>query len=592
MDIDKKTILAFILIGLVLIIAQTDFYQKTIDTEGYRLRKERERQAQIARQQQQEAGDQEPVQERLQEQERTEPETDQEQKEEKEPPPTSLRPVQEAQEKTFTVNTDLYQATLSSKGGNILQWELKKYLDLDSNAVSLFPANSLQTMSIIFTTQERDSINTSNYVFTTSASGNINVSDQQKVTFTLDFGNDRRIVKEYIFRNGRYDIGFNVRFINFEDIIANKRYSISAPHGLTSTEQRVQDDMQYTKAAVYSNQNIQKGYKANGKVEKATGNIDWAAVRTKYFAFYIIPQTRKSDFVKIKGEKTQIRQDEEWKKYSLEIAMPYLGERQDGDKFMLYIGPLEYNTLKSYNLGLQDFMDFGWFIIKWFAKLILIVFMKMHTIIPNYGVVILIFAVMIKIIVYPLTHKSYESMQKMQAVQPKLKELQEKYKDNPQQLNKATMNLYKKEGVNPAGGCLPMLIQMPLLIGLFVVFRTTIELRGEGFIWWINDLSAPDALFTLPFSLPIYGDTVSLLPIFMMLTIFLQQKLSVTDPKQKFMVYFMPIFLFLLFNRFPSGLNLYYALFNLLSIVQQKYLVPRHAKKSKESSSPIRKKKR
>lgn len=591
MDIDKKTILAFILIGLILIIAQTDFYQKTIDPEGYRLRKERERQAEIGRQQQQEAVEQEPVQQRVEEEEKKEPETVQETEPEK-TAPSSLQPIQEMSEKTFTVNTDLYQATLTSDGGNILQWELKKYLGPDSNAVHLFPENSPRTMSIIFTTRERDSVNTSDYVFTTSASGNINVNDQQKVTFTLNFGNDRRIVKEYIFRNGQYDVGFNVRFINFDDIIANKRYIISAPHGLTSTEKRVEDDRQYTKAAVYSNENIEKGYKTNGNVEKETGNIDWAAVRTKYFALYIIPQTEKSEYVQVRGEKTQIRQGEEWKKYSLKMAMPYLGNQQASDHFMLYIGPLEYNTLKSYDLGLQDFMDFGWFIIKWFAKLILVVFMKMHTVIPNYGVVILIFAVMIKIIVYPLTHKSYESMQKMQKVQPKLKELQEKHKDDPQQLNKATMNLYKKEGVNPAGGCLPMLVQMPLLIGLFVVFRTTIELRNEGFIWWINDLSSPDALFTLPFSIPIYGDTVSLLPIFMMLTIFLQQKMSVTDPKQKFMVYFMPIFLFLLFNRFPSGLNLYYALFNILSIVQQKYLVPRHTKRVEESSSPIKKKKR
>jgi len=152
------------------------------------------------------------------------------------------------------------------------------------------------------------------------------------------------------------------------------------------------------------------------------------------------------------------------------------------------------------------------------------------------------------------------------------------------------MKMYKEEKVNPLGGCLPMLLQMPLLWGLFIVFRSTIELRGEGFIWWIKDLANPDTIATLPFSIPMYGDSVNILPLFMGATMLIQQKMTVTDPKQKAMVYFMPIFLTLLFNSFPSGLNLYYALFNLLSIIQQKYLVPSPATANKETV--IKRKKR
>jgi len=178
----------------------------------------------------------------------------------------------------------------------------------------------------------------------------------------------------------------------------------------------------------------------------------------------------------------------------------------------------------------------------------------------------------------------------MQALQPKLNDLKEKYKNDPQKLNQATMKMYKEEKVNPLGGCLPMLLQMPLLWGLFIVFRSTIELRGEGFVWWIKDLANPDTIATLPFSIPMYGDSVNILPLFMGATMLIQQKLTVTDPKQKAMVYFMPIFLTLLFNSFPSGLNLYYALFNLLSIIQQKYLVPSPATANKETV--IKRKKR
>ena len=165
----------------------------------------------------------------------------------------------------------------------------------------------------------------------------------------------------------------------------------------------------------------------------------------------------------------------------------------------------------------------------------------------------------------------------MQKIQPELATIRDKYKNNPQKLNQAQMQLYKKKGVNPLGGCLPMLIQMPLLFALFVVFRTTIELRAEPFIWWIKDLSTPDAVVNLPFHIPIYGSHIAILPIFMVVSMFIQQRMmsggSMQQPQQKTMQYFMTAFFFLMFNSFPSGLNLYYTLFNVLTILQQK-LVP------------------
>jgi YidC/Oxa1 family membrane protein insertase len=166
----------------------------------------------------------------------------------------------------------------------------------------------------------------------------------------------------------------------------------------------------------------------------------------------------------------------------------------------------------------------------------------------------------------------------MQQIQPEIAALKEKHGSNPQKLNQATMKLYKEKGVNPLGGCLPMMLQMPLLFALFQVFRTTIELRAEPFVWWIKDLSAPDAVFTLPFSIPIYGSHVAILPILMVVSMFIQQRMmsggAAQQPQQKTMQYFMTGFFFLMFNTFPSGLNLYYTLFNVLTIVQQKLIPP------------------
>jgi len=580
MDFDRKTILAFVLIGLILIVANTSFYQKLVNPKGYEQRQQR-----AAEERNRTLQPAEPAHiEEVQQNEAPAPKTESVLELE---PSASISNnsfsagISEGEEKTITIETDLYKATLSTKGAAIMQWELEKYPGPDGNPVKLFPENSYGTMGLGFMTREGDSLDVSGFIYETDSENTITLTSDQthSITFRLSLDDGRAIEKTYVFKNGVYDIDFNVSFVNMSDVIAEKRYYLSAPNGMASTEKRLKDDMMYAKAGTAAGGDVDKKYKSNGKLYEIEGVFDWVAVRTKYFAFYIIPQVKKGATVQILGTEHPVRpgSKERWKKYSIKLAMPYLGDNKYTEKYKIYLGPLEYNTLKKYGENMKDFMDFGMSFIKPFSLGILVVFKWMHKFIPNYGIVILIFSILIKILVYPLTHKSYESMQKMQSIQPKLKELQEKYKNDPKKLNSATMEMYKKEGVNPMGGCLPMLIQMPLLFGLFIIFRTTIELRGQGFVFWITDLSAPDTIYTFPggFALPLYGNSVNILPLVMGVTMFFQQKMTVTDPKQKMMVYFMPIFLTLLFNSFPAGLNLYYALFNFLTIVQQKYLTPK-----------------
>jgi YidC/Oxa1 family membrane protein insertase len=164
-------------------------------------------------------------------------------------------------------------------------------------------------------------------------------------------------------------------------------------------------------------------------------------------------------------------------------------------------------------------------------------------------------------------------MQKMQLLQPKITELKEKLKDDPTKQQKETMKLYSTYGINPMGGCFPMLLQMPVFIALWGVFQTAVELRQQHFVWWMSDLSRPDVIATLPFRIPIFAvNEISALALLMGITMFIQQKMTVKDPQQKAMVYIMPVMLTFLFMSFPSGLNLYYFCFNLLSIGQQYYL--------------------
>jgi YidC/Oxa1 family membrane protein insertase len=239
------------------------------------------------------------------------------------------------------------------------------------------------------------------------------------------------------------------------------------------------------------------------------------------------------------------------------------------------MGPLNYEILEAYNADLEDmvlgssgyerfFRPFSLFLLK--------ILKLLHYVIPNYGVAIIVFSILLKLVLFPFTRSSYRSMKAMQKLQPEMKELKEKYKNDPQALQKKTMELYKEHKVNPMGGCLPMLLQMPVLFAMYIVFRSTVQLRGEAFFGWISDLSRPDVIAVLPFSIPLYGDQLTVLPLLMALSMFFQQKQTVQDPSQKFMIYFFPVMMLFIFNQFPSGLNLYYTVFNVLTIAQQHFI--------------------
>jgi YidC/Oxa1 family membrane protein insertase len=216
-------------------------------------------------------------------------------------------------------------------------------------------------------------------------------------------------------------------------------------------------------------------------------------------------------------------------------------------------------------------MSLGWSFIRPISEYVMIpLFQFLHMFIPNYGWVIVVFSIIIKIALHPLSLSQMKSMKRMQALTPLMNEIREKHKDDPTKQNQQIMNLYKEYGVNPAGGCLPLLVQMPILFALYAVFRSSIALRQSAFIFWIQDLSVPDSILHLGFTIPFFGITeVSGLAAAMGVTMFLQQKMTVSDPRQKAMVWMMPILMTLMFNSLPSGLNLYYFVFNLLAIGQQ-----------------------
>lgn len=576
MEFDKKTILAFLLIGVIFIIMQTDFYQKRFLPPP---QKKPLPEAVEDRQ----TGAQKPVSSEPEELQRPiiESVAPAEKGSERRSVYSSLVATAD-QEEEIRVETNLYSAVFSTRGATVKRFVLKEYSISKGGSVQIIGGDGVGNLGILLPTSE-DTLDTSELLFKTTRKGvSLSQMNSDVLSFVVKLDESRQIKKTYTFYRDRYDIDLRVEFRNMNDLVEGFSYLLTWRSGLESTEPDFDKDMQNAKAFTF--QGDKETFSISKKVEEKTMDLptDWVGIRTKYFAVAAIPQNVQGRGVKFFGEPVpRAGESVPWKKYGFDLQMPFEDQRTKTDNYKLYFGPLDYDIVKSYDVGLEQIVDLGPAIFRPFGKFVLWSFRLLHGIIPNYGWVIVVFSILIKVLLWPLTRKSYQSMKEMQSLQPVMQEINEKYKDNPQKKQEATMKLYKEYGINPLGGCVPMLLQMPLLYAMFNVFRSTIDLRGAAFIWWITDLARPDTIATLPFSLPLYGNTLNILPLFMGITMFIQQKISMKDPKQKAMVYFMPIFLTLMFNSFPSGLNLYYALFNLLSIFQEK-LVPHKTRSPEE----------
>ena len=467
-------------------------------------------------------------------------------------------------EKRLTVNTALFSATLSTlSGGSFVSFKFNQYFKKDSQFVDII--SNQKNLLIKGKDLDGNPLPLDDPWELVSHEKGLT----QQIVFRKELYSEEYIYKTFTFYDDSYviDLEIDLRGIS-NNIYRNSELAWDG--GLSSTEENIDDDIYYFNSYALQGGELESLKVGSGETEKTTlnGMTDWAAIRTKYFTVAIIPKNEKSiSSVTLSGAGDTTET----------YGMSFVFDPFEKQIFQLYMGPLEYDRIRALGVALESIMDFGWSFIRPISKGVLFALKKMHGVIPNYGYVLIVFAFVVKVLVYPLTKKSYQSMSAMQAVAPEVNALKEKYQSNPTKLNQATMELYKKRGVNPLGGCLPMLLQMPLLFALFQVFRTTIELRSEPFIWWITDLSSPDAVFYLPFKIPLYGSHVAILPILMVVSMFIQQRMMsgpAQQPQQKTMQYFMTGFFFLMFNGFPSGLNLYYTLFNVLTIAQQKLIPP------------------
>jgi len=513
--------------------------------------------------------------------------TVQQTEEEKDPFGRYFRAAAKGKDEDIVVETDDYRAVLTTKGALVKTWQLKHFKTWDGRQVQLVDYKANGDLNVRFMSTDGRLIETRNLYFDagpTPETVTITGKDEKEIRFTLRSSNGGTITKIYRFRNGAYDFDVQVVLDHMEDVIANYKYELAWDSGLQYSERNSVDESNFTSAHIYSaGEHMQLDATHFDEPVKMDhqGEIDWVASSTKYFLLAIIPQKGAASAAYLEGDRVHKPNKGEKENYSLTLEIPYKGNPVEQEHFKVFLGPADYHLLTTYNIGLENVIYLGW---TWIVRpisvyIMLPVFSLLHTIIPNWGIVLIIFAIIIKVVLHPLTKTSMKSMKKMQMLQPMMEEIRTKYKDDPQKMNAQIMNLYKEYGVNPAGGCLPMVLQFPILIALYNVFRAAIELRQAGFFWWITDLSIPDKLFTLPFAIPVFGvQEVSGLALLMGITTFIQQKMSVKDPRQKTMVYMMPVMMTLLFNSFPSGLNLYYFMFNLLSIGQQMFINKQHDK--------------
>ncbi len=472
------------------------------------------------------------------------------------------------EEKLTTVETELFIAKISSLcGGSVVSFQIKNHLGPDSGFVNLSSNDNRKNLLIAFRDLDGEMVELEDGWTMENTYDSLYIGEETTLSYVYPQGN-KKITKKITIYPNSFVFDIEIDMTPVANSLLEERFSFSWLGGLPPTEKDSTAEEYFFGTYLHQGGELLdvKASKGDSFKEDYRGKTDWIATRSKYFVAASIATDETIFYgATVSGSNN---------KHELYDIKTYLDPNRKCF-FSFYLGPLEYERIKNLGVNLEATMDFGWAIIRPISKGVLWALKSMHSYIPNYGVVLIIFSILVKIAVYPLTKKSYESTRAMQALTPELNNLKEKYKNNQQKLQQAQMELYKKKGVNPFGTCLPMLLQMPLLFALFTVFRSTIELRGEPFIWWIKDLSAPDIIFYLPFKIPLYGNYVCALPILMALSMFAQQKMMMTggtaqQEQQKFMQYFMMGFFFLIFNSFPSGLNLYYTLFNVLTIVQQK----------------------
>ena len=460
--------------------------------------------------------------------------------------------------KDVHVETPLYSAVFTTRDGALKSFKLKKYQnDLTKNSglqQLVNAANSAQKpLSLAFPDSSIDVPPGIVYKTTTQAIDMTKSPENKQLTFTQTYKGEVKIEKTFHFYPDKYILGLEVKVTNLSPNPLTQNASLSWTEFFDPKNDK--DSAAENGPVYFISKDVER--QVAKKVDKAVTmgpDVSWAGFESKYFIASLIPQNPSLTSMSIsKDESSTIA-------VTLKGPKNIIPQGQFGlYSYNIYLGPKDYDILKAQKMKLEDSINFGsW--LKYLAIPLLSTVKYINQYVGNYGIAIIILTFIIKIIFWPLGNISYKSMKEMQKLQPKIKELQERYKTDKQKLSQETMALYKANKVNPFGGCLPMLIQIPVFFGLYKALLYAIELRHAPFFWWIQDLSDKD---------PYY-----ITPIIMGATMFIQQKMTPSpgDPMQAKIMLWMPVIFTFMFLNFPSGLVIYWLFNNIISIGQQYYI--------------------
>lgn len=483
------------------------------------------------------------------------------------------------------VRTPLFELEFTNLGAGPARVTMQEHETWDNNPVQMVRNTTRSAYSLGFLSTENLNIETDRLFFEPlTDTGSIEISEDEtaELSYRLAVNDSSAVLFTYTFNGNSYIYDLDITFENMSPLISGTIVDFGWKSALNYTERDLSQDKLATAAYTYAGGVLEKfQLEAAGRNEQTiNGTIEWVSTRTRFFGQYIKPVTNSNAAVMI-GEITgEPGQPGSSHYYQSRVQSSISGT--PSLSYELYNGPLKYYDLKEFHEHAYDVVEIGYALIRWFAdplvRYVIIPFFALgSTIIPNYGILVIIFGVMVKLVLFPLTQKSFKSMAAMRELQPQMKEIQEKFKDEPQKQQKETIALYKKAKVNPLGGCLPMVLQFPILITMFFFFQNSMLMRQESFLW-ASDLSAPDYFLSLPISIPFLGDQLAGFVLLMAAAMFLQTKVSggmsggaapSGGPNMKAFTYIMPFMLLFIFNNFAAGLSLYYLVYNVLSVAQQ-----------------------
>ncbi|MFI5163631.1 MAG: membrane protein insertase YidC [Bacteroidia bacterium] len=498
----------------------------------------------------------------------------------------------------FTIENELLKATISSKGGRICSVQLKKYRTNDSLPLDLFNADS-SSFAILFDTEHNRTINSSELYFEpTGNSFSVSGTETKKFAVRLyaktdSIKKDKYIEYEYSLSGNSYMLGCKINIVGMQDVVASNlnEFNLTWAMKTPSQEKNLQNQRNASTAYFkYLEEDPDWINETKDETKTLSAKTKWVSFKQQFFTSVIIAD----DFFDKTGADVTSHNDKTSMKYvkdfSANLTVPYSHKPNESFGMKFYFGPNSYEILKKFDLSLEKQIPLGWGIFGWVNRFLVIpVFNFLDSFNLSYGIIILCLTLVFKLLLSPVAYKTYVSSAKMRVLKPEIDELNKKFgTDEPMKKQQATMALYKKAGVSPLAGCIPALLQMPILMALFRFFPASIELRQHGF-WWVTDLSTFDSVWNfgkLPIIDFIYGDHVSVWALLCTITTLIYTQMNsqlmgstqnAQMPGMKYMMYFMPLMFLPFLNKFSAGLSYYYTLANIISFLQmwviRKYLV-------------------